>query len=59
MPVEINELVIKAKVVDADCNDQSANDADETGSTTNQPALQQVEKTVNEALELFNRKNER
>jgi len=58
MPVEINELVVKAKVVESECNDESTN-TDDTESTASQTALRQVEKAANEALEILNRKNER
>jgi hypothetical protein len=59
MPIEINELVIKAKIADSASNDSSHDAEDDAGSGTNQAALKEVEKAVNTALEIVNRKNER
>ena len=59
MAIEINELVIKAKIADSADKDTSTDNADDAGSSTNQAALKEVEKAVNAALEIMNRKNER
>ena len=57
MPVEIMELVIKAKV--AESGSATENDGSNTGSSVNAAALAPIEKAVKEMMEILKRKKER
>lgn len=57
MPVEINELVIKAKISDTGASTQ--NEGSNSGATVNEAALEPVEKAVKEIMNILKRKNER
>jgi Family of unknown function (DUF5908) len=57
MPVEINELVIKATISDA--ADSSKSTSESAGSLGNESALELVEKAVKEVMDHLKRKNER
>jgi hypothetical protein len=57
MPVEINELVIKAKVSDNYNSDTPVNA--ENASKKKQDALKPLEKSVQELIDILKRKNER
>ena len=57
MPVEINELVIKATISDA--ADSSKSTSESAGSLGKESALELVEKAVKEVMDHLKRKNER
>lgn len=57
MPVEINELVIKAKISDTGAPSQTGDNT--SGATINEAALEPVEKAVKEIMKILKRKNER
>lgn len=57
MPIEISELVIKAKVNETQPPAQGNGSA--PGNTGNGAALEPVEKAVKEILDILKRKNER
>lgn len=57
MPVEINELVIKAKVSD-NCNSETLRSAD-SSIKQKEDVLRPLEKSVQEIIEILKRKNER
>lgn len=57
MPVEINELVIKATI--SDSTDSSKSTANSSGSVVNESAIDLVEKAVKEVMNHLKRKNER
>lgn len=59
MPVEIMELVIKAKVTDQQSQQQGAPLAPATSNSQNDAQVKAVEKAVQEVLEIIKRKNER
>ena len=60
MPVEIMELVIKAKVSDQNTSNANAAPASNSGANAQQnEQLKLIEKTVLETIDILKRKNER
>jgi hypothetical protein len=57
MPIEILELVVKAKVTETDTSPQTNHNT--SGTQPTQASLAPIEKAVQEVMEILKRKNER